>query len=454
MQVIIIGAVAAGMSTASKLKRLNPKIHVTVFEQGDDVSYGACGLPYFLSDVIPNEKQLIAREATAFLEAGIDLRLGHTVRAVDPASKQVTVHDRATDKEFMQSYDYLVVATGAKPIRLNVEQGGFSNIHTLNTLQDGRALKAALNAPNVKTVAVVGGGYIGLEVVENLHHMNKDILLIERAERVLPNFEPFISKRLQTHLTEQGVRVKTGQTVRAYGKEAHRGIVKTDTETYHVDLVIEAIGVRPATAFLEDTDIARLPNGALLTDATMRTSDADVFAAGDCAAYVHAMTGQPGHYVPLGTHANKAGRVIAEQIVGQDETFSGVLGSSVLKVLDYEVARTGFGIQEAEQAGYTVGTVAITAKDKAGYYPGAVPIEVMVLYDKKTCQLLGAQMIGKAGVAHRINSMATALAAGLNAKQFAGLDLAYAPPFSPVYDPLLVAVNQIKCPEHNKKEEK
>lgn len=454
MQVVIIGAVAAGMSTASKLKRLDPSVTVTVFEQGEDVSYGACGLPYYLSDIIPDSKQLIAREAEAFKAAGIDLRLHHKVCAVNPSVQAVTVYNKREDAYFKQSYDYLVIATGATAIRLDVKQGGFTNVHSLTSLQEGLALKEALHDPTVETVAVVGGGYIGLEVVENLHHLNKKIVLIERAERVLPNFEPFISKQLKAHLEAHGVRVQTRETVQAYRKKAGRGVVETDKDHYPVDLVIEAIGVRPVTAFLDDTDLARTRNGAILTDKTMRTSIPNIFAAGDCAAYVHAITKKTGHYVPLGTHANKAGRVIAEQITGDETlTFSGVLGSSVLKVLDYEVARTGLGVEEAKQAGYDVDSKSITAKDKAGYYPGAEPVEVLVVYDKSTCQLLGAQMIGKKGVAHRINIMATALAAGLSAKQFAGLDLAYAPPFSPVYDPLLVAVNQIKCTTKNKRSE-
>lgn len=452
VHVVIIGAVAAGMSAASKLKRLDPSIFVTVFEQGEDVSYGACGLPYFLSDIIPDERLLIARKPEAFRAAGIDLRLGHTVRFVDVSARCVTVRVNKTGQEFKQDYDRLVIATGAQPIRLDVKRGDFANIHTLGSLQDGRVLKKALSDEAVKTIAVVGGGYIGLEVIENLHKLKKEIILIERADRVLTNFEPFISKKLEEHLVEHGVTVKTGETVRAYTDQGGRGIVETDQSTYTVDLVVEAIGVRPATSFLDGTEITRLPNGAIVTDARMQTSIENVYAAGDCAAYVHAVTGKPGSYVPLGTHANKAGRVIAEQIVGNDVTFAGVLGSGVLKVFDYEVARTGLGVEEAAAAGFSVETVSITAKDKAGYYPGAVEVEVAVIYDPLTCRLLGAQMIGQAGVAHRINIMATAISAGYNATQFSGLDLAYAPPFSPVYDPLLVAVNQIKCLEQEEKE--
>ncbi|MFP4287466.1 MAG: CoA-disulfide reductase [Candidatus Izemoplasmataceae bacterium] len=445
MNVLIIGAVAAGMSTASKLRRLDESIKITVLEKGKDVSYGACGLPYFLSDMISDEQKLIARTPEKFIEQGINLLLNHEAIEVNHEEKTVKAFNHETKEERIFSYDKLVIATGTSPIRLPVEGKNLKGIHTLNSLEDGRRLKAALNKPDVKKVAVVGAGYIGLEVAENLIEMGKEVIIIEKENRVLTKFSELVSKITLETLLSHDISVNLNETVMAYHGKDHVTHVITDDATYQVDLVIEAIGVIPNTKFLENIPFERLSNGAIITNKRMETSVKDIYAAGDCVAYYHRILKTTHSFLPLGTHANKAGRVIAENIAGENSFFEGVIGSSVIKVFDLEIARTGLDLKEAKAHHINAKSVHITAKDRSSYYPNAKNIDIEIIYNDDTCQLLGAYMIGKSGVAHRINTIATAVSLGMTAEEYAALDYAYAPPFSPVYDPVQIATNQIKC---------
>ncbi|MFH5882224.1 MAG: CoA-disulfide reductase [Candidatus Izemoplasmataceae bacterium] len=445
MHVVIIGGVAAGMSTASKLKRLDESIKITVFEKGTDVSYGACGLPYFLSDLIQEEKSLIARTVEKFKSQGIDVYINHEVIALDETKNTVKVVNNAINKTFDVAYDKLVIATGAHAIRLPVDNHTLKGIYTLNSLEDGRRLKKALQDKKNQRIAIIGGGYIGLEVAENLLIMEKEIIVIEREERLLTKFAPFISDQIKKTLQKNHIQIYLEETVKGYEGKGNVSKVVTDKAAYDVDLVIEAVGIKPNTEFLKDTTIKRLKNGAIITNENMETNIDNIYAAGDCVSYYHRQLKTYDAFVPLGTHANKAGRVIAEQIAGDKRQFDGVLGSTVLKVCDLEIARTGISETEAIAHNIPYDKVKITAKDRAGYYPDATPIEIELIYHTENCQLLGAEMLGNKGVAHRINTVAVALASELTAQEYSDIDFAYAPPFSPVYDPLQVATNQIKC---------
>ena len=445
MRLIVIGAVAGGMSAASKLRRLDPSIDITVFEKGKDVSYGACGLPYYLSGEIKSDQTLVARTPEKFREKGIDLRLNHEVTHVDAKAHTVTVFDHETKKGREEPYDKLLIATGASAIRLPVEGRDLENIHTLSSLAEGRALHDALRREDVKHVTLIGAGYIGVEMSEALRKLGLEVTVIEQEDHVLPKFSPMTGKTVGNTMRENGVDLRTGEALKGYaGKETVRKVL-TDQGEIETDLVIESIGVGPNTSFLKPTGMKMLKNGAIVVNERMETSLEDIYAAGDCAAMPNRLTGGLS-YLPLGTHANKAGRVVAEQIAGNDDTFDGVIGSSVLKGFDLEIARTGLTDEEAAKSEtFDVGTVEIKAPDRSGYYPGATPVEIKLYYDKKTCRIVGTEMIGKSGVAHRINVAATAISAKMTAKQVAALDLAYAPPFSPVWDPLQTACNQVKC---------
>lgn len=442
MKVIVIGGVATGMSAASKLKRLMPTATIHVYEKGPDVSYGACGLPYYLSDIIPKASALIARTVEQFERLGIHVFTFHEVIAVDDASKAVTIKNSQTNTQIKDHYDRLVIATGAHAIRLKVPGHTLKGIHVLNSLQDGITLKKSLK--NAQKVTVVGSGFIGLEVVENLLEMRKEVTLIERESQLMPTFDEIMVEPIMQALKKAGVTIVLNETVQAYQGNSAVKTVMTNHKSYDTDLVIEAIGIRPNTEFLNNTGIKMLSNGAIITNEMMQTSLKHVYAGGDCASYHHQIKNEPA-YVALGTHANKAGRVIAEHIANQPTGFKGVLGSSVLKVLDYTLAKTGITEKEAQMASIDYDTVDITAKNQAGYYPGAVKLQIRIVYDPTSCRLLGAQMLGKKGVSSRINVIAVAISQGMTASEFSQLDLAYAPPFSPVWDPLQIATNQISC---------
>ncbi len=445
MRVVIIGGVAAGMSAASKLKRLNKDAEIIVFERGKDVSYGACGMPYYISDVIKDEDALIARRAEAFQERGIDVRLEHRVINVDPKAKQVKVEHTTSSHTFEQPYDTLIIATGASAIRLPVEGKALQGIHTLNSLEDARQLKPLTMDANIKHVTVVGAGFIGLEVVESFLEQGKTVTLIERESHILPAYDAEVLEPVETMLKDKGVALLLSQSVKAYQGDGRVNTVITGKREVNTDLVVEAIGVRPNTAFLDNTELNRLDNGALIVDEHFKTNLEDIYAAGDCATVPHALLEHQPVYVPLGTHANKGGRIIAENINGNPEAFPGVIGSNQLKCVDYEIAKTGLSETEAKHHNIEVETTFIKAKNQAGYYPGAQPLYVKLIVNKANCHIIGAQLVGKKDAALRINTIAVAIQQHMTAKAFSQLDLAYAPPFSPVYDPLLIAAQQIKC---------
>ncbi|MGM0436415.1 MAG: CoA-disulfide reductase [Bacillota bacterium] len=442
MKLIIIGAVAAGMSAASKLKRLDPSINITVYEKGRDVSYGACGMPYYVSGDIENDQTLVARTPEEFRKKGIDLHLKHEVTHVDPGNREVTVRGIENDTKFSATYDKLLIATGAGAIRLPIEGSDLGGIITLGTLEDARNMHSVLRDESIQKVAIIGAGYIGVEISESLRKLGKDVRIIEQMPHVLPKFSPMVGEVVEENLRENGVSLHLEERLEKYTGKNRVEALHTDQGVYEVDLVIEAIGVKPATKFLAKSGIDMLENGAIKVNNKMETNIENIYAAGDCAAYPHKLTGEMA-YIPLGTHANKAGRIIAERLSGMDSVFHGVIGSSVLKAFELEIARTGVTVEEAKN--FNSDSVMIKAPDRSGYYPGATPIDIQVIYDKDTCKLLGVEMVGEAGVAHRINVAATAISTGLTAHEFSQLDLAYAPPFSPVWDPLQTACNQIKC---------
>ncbi len=440
MRTVIIGGVAAGMSAASKLKRLRPEMDIVVLEKGRDLSYGACGMPYYLSGLIPDEAKLIARTKRDFEDTGIDVRTEHEVIGIDTDNQRV--HAMRDGDRVDIDYDRLVIATGASPIRLDVPGRDLNRIHTLSTLEDARGLRDALNDPNVRHVTIVGGGYIGIEIAENVHALGKDVTIIEAAERVLSTFSPFVSDAVQKTLAAHDVTLHTNERVTAYEEKESRVHVVTPTKRIVTDLVIEAVGIRPNTGFLNGA-IETTEAGAIVVDSMMRTNVRGVYAAGDCVAYPHKLTGKPA-FVPLGTHANKAGRVVAEHIAEVPTGFDGVIGSTMLKAFNLEVARVGLNLATAEAANMAVDETRVKARDKSGYYPDSKRVDLAIYTDPSDARLLGADMVGEAGVALRINTIATAIGAGLSADAFARYDLAYAPPFSPVYDPLQIACMQVK----------
>lgn len=444
MKTIIIGGVAAGMSCASKLRRLDPNHTIHVYEKGQDLSYGGCGMPYYLGNIIPDIRQLIARTKDDFEKQNIQVFLSSEVIEVVPEKKEIIIKDLTTNHTFIDNYDHLVIATGTSANRTQVEGSNQSKIYVLNSLEDARSIKQNING--VKEVAIIGGGYIGLEIAENLNALGIKVHIIERSNQLLIVYDTKIAEEAKKILQKNNISIYLDEQLESYQPHHHQTIITTNKRSLTVDMVIESIGVRPNTSFLKNTGIDMLSNGAIITNEYQESSIKDIYAAGDCAAYYHQILKTP-VFVPLGTHANKTGRIVAENIAGLKSEFNGIIGSNVIKIEDYAFAKTGIGFDEAKRYGFNYQFVDVIAKNQSGYYPGAEPIHVRMVYDPKTTIIKGCQIYGKKGVTDRINVMAIAIINQMTAADFAQSDLAYAPPFSPVWDPLLVAANQIGKPE-------
>lgn len=441
MKVIIIGGVAAGMSAAAKLKRLNKDAVIHVYEKGTDLSYSGCGMPYFLGDVITDEKKLIARTKEEFMKNDIKVFLKHEVIKVIPEHKEIQIRDLKNNLMIKDAYDKLLIATGTYAKQTQVDGSNEVKIHVLNQLHDMRALKPVID--KAKSVAIIGGGYIGVEVADNLIELDKKVHLIQRGDQLLSVYYKDIASKAKDILEDLGVNIYLNESLKSYEKDNDKIIVKTDHRKLKVDVVIEAIGVSPNTAFLDGSGINMLDNGAIITNKFFETNIKDIYAAGDCTSYHHIIKDELA-YVPLGTHANKSGKIVAQNMVGKNITFSGIVGSNILKVGEFAFAKTGIGIDEAKKLNLDYDYVDITAKHQTSYYPGAKDLFIRFVYEKTSLILKGAELVGITGVSDRINIMALAITKRMTASEFAELDFAYAPPFSPVWDPLLIAASQIK----------
>ena len=347
MRVIIVGAVAAGMSAAAKLKRMKPEYDVVVYEKTDVVSFGACGLPYFVGGFFDDANNMIARSAEKFRETGIDLNVFHEVVKVDTEAKKVTVRNLETNVEFEDSYDKLMIATGASSIIPPIKNVKLENVSTLKTMEDGIKVKELLNKEENQKVAIIGAGFIGLEAVEAAKQLGKEVRVFQSESRVLAQvFDKEITDVLEEEIKKHDVDLRLEELVSELVGETKVEKIITNKGEYEADVVIIATGVRPNTSFLKDTSIEMLPNGAIIVDEFGRTSVEDIYAAGDCATIQNIVTGQDS-YVPLATGANKLGRIVGENLAGANNSFQGSLGSSCIKVMDMEAASTGMTSSKA-----------------------------------------------------------------------------------------------------------
>lgn len=447
MKVIVIGGNAAGMSAASRMMRKgDPELSVTVYEKTGEVSYGACGLPYYIGGENDDIDLVRIRTPQAFMDAGIDLRMGHTVLSVDADRKTVQVRD-ADGAVHTDMYDRLLVASGASPVRLPVPGAELDGIFTLKTIGDAQRIRNRLTAGETRRIALIGGGYIGLELAEAFARQpGKELRLIEAADRLIPGFDPEFSEAARAALERHGAAVHTGEKVRAFTGVGQVSGVETDRGFYEADLVVVAAGVRPNTDFLRDTGVEMLPNGAVVVDDAMRSGCADIFAAGDCATVIHRITGEA-VYVPLGTNANKQGRLAGDSVLGKPVALRRALGTSMLRCLDVELAKTGLTLAEAERHGIPAKSATIKAGSHARYYPGATPVTVKLCYRSDNQVVIGAQVMGKQEAAWRVDVFACAVDRGMTAEELGYLDLGYAPPYSSVWDVIQVAANAVKQPE-------
>lgn len=444
-RLLVIGAVAAGMSTAAKARRTNPSLEVVVFEQGDWISYSACGLPYFVGGLVEQHQQLLARSVAEFAQQGIEVRVRHTVTAIDPARRVVRVIDRdAGSAEHDEPYDLLVIATGSRPQRPAIEGIDLKGVFTLYTMDDALGIRAFIEQQKPRSAVVVGGGYIGMEALENLVHQGIATSVVQRGSQVFPRTDPPIADLVLDELKRHNVNLSLRDTVisACQGEDGRVTCVETSQGQFDTDMVVVAIGVRPNVSLAEAAGITIGATGAVAVDDHQRTNLPGIYAAGDCAEHRHLITGKPA-WVPLGTTANKQGRIAGANAAGGDLAFDGIVGTTITRVFDMEIGRTGLTIEDARQAGIDFVSTVVDYTDIAGYYPGHKPLRLLMVAERRTGRLLGLQAAGS-GVDKRIDVAATALHAGMTVDTIAWLDLGYAPPFNSVWDPFHVAASNLQ----------
>jgi NADPH-dependent 2,4-dienoyl-CoA reductase/sulfur reductase-like enzyme len=434
---VVIGGDAAGMSAAAQARRLRPadELEIVVLEQGPEVSYSACGIPYWIGGLVSDRDRLIARTPEQFAEKDIEVRTSTRAESIDLAAGKVV----ATDGERL-GYDFLVVATGGRPARPDVPGLDADGVYGVHRLSDGAAIRAAITA-GAKRAVVLGGGYIGLEMAEVLQTRGLAVTVVLADPVPMAQLDRDMGERVCAAMGDMGIDVQTGQPVREIEMDADgtARAVRTDTGSYDTDIVVLGLGMGPEVSLAREAGLQLGVTGAIDVAHTQRSrSHPEVFAAGDCSQTFHKMTGEAIH-VALGTHANKQGKIAGSVIGGRPARFAGVLGTAMTKVGDLEVARTGLCTTQAEDGGFDFRTEKIEATTRAGYFPGAAPITIKLITERGSGLLLGAQIVGGPGSGKRIDVLATAIWAGMTAEELAGTDLSYAPPFSPTYDPVVVA---------------
>ncbi|MHB9285897.1 FAD-dependent oxidoreductase [Halobacteriales archaeon Cl-PHB] len=435
---VVVGGDAAGMSAASKAKREDPDREVVVFEKGQWVSYAACGMPYYVKGEIDEIDDLVQVTPEEFREErNIDLRTGHEVVGIDTDAKTVTVE--ADGDRFDQSYDDLLVATGASAIEPPFAGLDLEGVFTIHSLDEADAIEDYVAETGAESAAIVGGGYVGIEMAEALHSRGLSVDLFEMLPHVLQPFGESVATVVEDHLRDQGVELHLDTAVEGFaGDDRVTAVDLEDGDAVPADVVIVGVGVAPNTDLAEDAGVETGPSGAIATDEYGRTNVEDVYAAGDCADATHVVTGEPDH-VPLALTANRAGRAIGSTVTGTPTEVGEIAGTAIVKAFDLGAARTGIVDEErASDAGFDPVSVEIQASSKAHYYPGAEPVTITLVADRDSGRLLGGSVVGREG-AKRIDTVATALHAGLTVDEVEYLDLAYAPPFSPVWDPVLTA---------------
>ncbi len=452
MKVVIVGGVAAGPKAASRIIRMNSDAEVTIVEKGMFLSYAGCGLPYYISGEVKEQSQLmetpagVVRDATFFLNVkNLQVRNRTEVLEIDRSNKRVLVKARDSGSESWIEYDKLVLATGANPVIPPVPGVDKSNVFTLHGVHDAEGIKTILAEHKAKDVVIVGGGLIGVEATEALATHGCRVTVVEMLPQILNILDPEIARLVEQHMEANGVRVLTGSRVTALecrGESDDRIThVCTDKGDIQADMVILAVGVRPETTLARQSGLALGDRtGAIRVDDHMRTSDPDIYAAGDCVECVDRITGLP-CYTPLGSTANKQGRVVAINICGGDEAFPGVVSSSVCKVFEYSVARTGLTERDAVSKGWDVITAMAPGPDRAHYMPQAKVLLMKIVADRKTGRVLGVQVTGPGEAAKRVDVAATAISSSLTLDDVAHLDLCYAPHYSPALDNLITAAN-------------
>ena len=440
MKVVIVGGVAAGATAAARLRRLDEQAEILIFERSGYISYANCGLPYYIGDVITDPEALTLQTPEQFFARfRVQVRVRHEVTALHPERKTVSVTDLATSRTFEESYDKLILAPGARPTQPRLPGVGLERVFTLRTVEDTFRIKEFIQKNRPQSAVLAGGGFIGLELAENLRELGMEVTIVQRPKQLMNPFDADMAALIHAEMRRHGVQLALGSTVEGFAS-TNRGVevLRKDEPSLQADMVVLAIGVTPDTALAKSAGLALGIKDSILVNDRMETSVPDIYAAGDAVQVRHAVTGQDA-LISLAGPANKQGRIIADNICGMNSRYTGSQGSSVVKVFSMTAAATGVNEKNARNAGFDPEAVILSPMSHAGYYPGGRLMTMKLVYDKPTLRVLGAQIVGYEGVDKRIDVLATAIHAGMTAPQLKELDLAYAPPYSSAKDPVNMA---------------
>lgn len=440
MKVVIVGGVAGGATAAARLRRLDETAEIVVFERSGFVSYANCGLPYYIGGVIEDQEELTLQTPESFYERfRVQMKVRHEVTAIDRSAKTVTVRNLATGEVFQEAYDKLLLAPGARPTQPALPGVGLDRLFTLRTVEDTLRIRRFVDTQHPKSVVLAGGGFIGLELAENLRERGLDVTIVQRPKQLMTPFDADMAALIHREVRAHGVRLALGHTVEGFAEsEGGVQVLLKDEQPLQADMVILAIGVTPDSRLAAEAGLELGLKGSILVNDRMQTSDPDIYAVGDAVQVNHFVTGQPA-LIALAGPANKQGRIAADNMAGGDSRYKGSQGSSVLKIFDLTAAATGLNEAVARRAGLDVEAVVLSPMNHAGYYPGGRVMTMKVLFERRTGKLLGAQIVGSDGVDKRIDVLATAIRADMTAADLTELDLAYAPPYSSAKDPVNMA---------------
>ena len=440
MKVVIIGGVAGGATAAARLRRLDEQAEIVVFERSGYISYANCGLPYYIGGVIEDPEALTLQTPESFFARfRVDMRVRHEVTAIHPERKTVSVKNLETGEELEESYDKLLLSPGAHPTQPRLPGVGLEKVFTLRTVEDTFRIKDYITTHRPRSAVLAGGGFIGLELAENLRELGMEVTIVQRPRQLMNPFDPDMAAFIHSEMRRNGVRLALGHTVEGFEeRDGGVDVLLKDEAPLHADMVVLAIGVTPDTALAKDAGLELGLKGSIVVNDRMETSAPHIYAVGDAVQVKHYVTGNDA-VISLAGPANKQGRIAADNICGGDSRYLGSQGSSVIKVFSMTAASTGINETNAKKAGLSVDKVILSPMSHAGYYPGGKVMTMKVVFEKETCRLLGAQIVGYEGVDKRIDVLATAIHAGMKATQLKDLDLAYAPPFSSAKDPVNMA---------------
>ena len=440
-RLVVIGGVAAGPKAAAKARRCDPEMEIVIYQEEDEISYAGCGLPYYTSGVIGGRDELISRTPGQFALDGIRVLKNRRVEKIDVRDHQVSGKKTGSGEPFTDHFDRLVVATGASAIRPKIKGIDLNNIFYLRSIFDADAFTQQIRSESVRNVVIAGGGYIGLEMAESLLRLGKNVTIVELAPQILTLFDEDFSGILRQYLEKEGVKIFTSEGIQALkgigGKVTH---VQTAARELEAEVVLMSLGVRPQVELAKDAGLRIGETGAIWVNEKMETSAEGIYSAGDCAETTHLVTGKR-VWVPLGSTANKQGRVVGANVCGGNATFPGVMGTTIFKAFDFNIAKTGLNMREAEKEGLRPVQAVVRGYDRAHYYPGGKESTLKVIAEKETGRILGGEAVGEGPSDKFIDILAMALHGRMTCRELASVDLAYAPPFSPALSPVIVAAN-------------